>query len=61
MLQGVGDWVEAFRFALDLYDGCTYGVTGLPRGIHALRGVIYIDEVFAHLTSALGSSPVTFW
>lgn len=68
LLKGSGDWMEAFRFALELFDGKAESVTGLPRRLEAMRHAIrdtllgllfsYLDEVFAYL--ALGSSSAVF-
>ncbi|BBN19147.1 vacuolar protein sorting-associated protein 8 [Marchantia polymorpha subsp. ruderalis] len=66
-LQNAGDSLGAFHIAMEIYDGRSQGVTGLPRGLDAMREAImptllsllssYIDEAFAYLSLAFGSSP----
>ncbi|KAL3676096.1 hypothetical protein R1sor_026044 [Riccia sorocarpa] len=65
-LQNAGDSLGAFHIAMEIYDGRSQGVTGLPRGLDAMRDAImptllsllssYIDEAFAYLSLAFGSS-----
>jgi hypothetical protein len=67
-LQDAGDWMGAFHIAMELYDGQARGVTGLPRGLDAMREAImetllallsaYIDEAFAYLSLVIPSSPM---
>lgn len=61
-LEDAGDWMGAFHIAMELYDGRARGVTGLPRGLDAMREAImstllallsaYIDQVFEYLSVA---------
>lgn len=65
-LENAGDWMGAFHIAMEIYDGRSQGVTGLPKGLDAMREAImptllallsaYIDEAFAYLSLALGPS-----
>jgi hypothetical protein len=65
-LEDAGDWMGAFHIAMELYDGRARGVTGLPRGLDAMRDAImstllallsaYIDMAFAYLSVAFGST-----
>ncbi|XP_073396316.1 uncharacterized protein [Physcomitrium patens] len=65
-LEDAGDWMGAFHIAMELYDGRARGVTGLPRGLDAMREAImstllallsaYIDMAFAYLSVAYGSA-----
>lgn len=68
-LEDAGDWMGAFHIAMELYDGRARGVTGLPRGLDAMRDAImspllgllsaYIDMAFAYLSVAFGSTTET--
>lgn len=68
-LENAGDWMGAFHIAMEIYDGRSQGVTGLPKGLDAMREAImptllallsaYIDEAFAYLSLALGPSSST--
>lgn len=61
-LEDAGDWMGAFHIAMELYDGRARGVTGLPRGLDAMREAImstllallsaYIDMAFEYLSVA---------
>lgn len=67
-LQDAGDWMGAFHIAMELFDGRARGVTGLPRGLDAMREAImstllallsaYIDEAFEYLSLAFAAVSV---
>ena len=57
-LQDAGDWMTAFRSAIDIFEGRAVALTGLPCRDDELSNELsalltsYAEQVFSYLTSA---------